>query len=130
MLLITQPPAIQTAQFTISLNFGAGTTTVATATGDLIIDAITLYCSVAGAGLTSLAIQTNQTTNYVVLNSTDGAVANLTAGKVIATTWTQAQPFFLLSGQLIQRTIAGTGTNGTIIMSVRYRGVTTTGSLA
>ena len=114
-------PLEQIKEVTLDLSQAANTYDAITASGDVMIHNITLYVTVSGATFTSLAVQSNQTTAVTILNSTDGARANITAGKNLATTLAQTAPWSLRSGQKIQYTIAGSTGTGTVKMAVFYR---------
>lgn len=108
--------------FTVNLAQAAGTYDLCTASGgDVLIDLynLGLFCTVAGATFTSVAIQTNDTTPAVILTSTEGGVANITAGKNI----TRAVTFnaiVLTSGKKIQYTIVGTTGTGTMKAGISF----------
>lgn len=119
-LLYTTEFGIRVRSFTANLNQAAATYDLATAASDLVVVGACLYMATAAAGLTSVAIQTDTTTNYQILSAADGALVNLTGGKVIATTWTQGQPFYLPSGKKVQYTIVGTSSGGSMVVSLLY----------
>lgn len=108
---------------TVDLSKAAGTYDLFTATNDVVIWAAALYCTVVGATFTSCTIQTNSTTNFVILNSTDGAVANFTAGKNMAITWTQVQKIVVPNGLKVQYTMAGSTGTGTAKLYLNYYSV-------
>lgn len=115
------PTADLIAQATVDLSRAAGTYDLFTASnGDVLIWSASLYCTVVGATFTSCAIQTNSTTNFVILNTTDGAVANFTAGKNMTITWAQVQKILVRSGSKVQYTMAGTTGSGTAILTLNY----------
>lgn len=91
----------------IDLHQGAASYDLATASGgDVLIESLTVRPRIAvggGSGLTSISVQTNDTTNQVIISSTQGALANLTAHNQLA--WTGA--LHLVSGQKLQYTING-----------------------
>lgn len=116
-------------EFTANLGQAAATYDLATASGDLIITSVTLYITVAGAGLTSVALQSNSTVPFIVLAAADGLLAALLAGKTLPTTWTQTQGFGLRSGQKLQYTIVGAGAAGTMKADVTFLPVTAGASL-
>lgn len=101
----------------------AGTTTLLTATGDVLVTVNRFYQITAGATFTSLAIQTNDTTAFALMTSTEGLVANLTAAKNI-TTANVTSPFLLKSGKAIQMTLVGATGTGTGTLSLQYVPVT------
>jgi hypothetical protein len=109
------------ATFTLDLSHAAGTFDLCTATGgDIVIWGMALFCTVVGATWTSVAVQTNDTTNFVLLNATDGARANFTAGKNVPITWAQVQKCHLRSGQKIQYTMVGSTGSGTALATFMY----------
>lgn len=107
--------------FTLNLAQAASTYTAATcnSTGGVEILGVDFYCTVAGATFTSVSVQTNDTTAVEFLSSTEGGVANLTAGKNIAKAFTG--PTYLHTSKLIRYTIVGSTGTGTLLMIVRYQ---------
>lgn len=109
-------------EFTLNLAQAAGTYDLCTASGgDVLIDLynLSLFCTVAGATFTSVAVQTNDTTPAVILTAVEGGVANITAGKNI----TRAVTFgaiLLRSGQKIQYTIDGSTGTGTVVAGISF----------
>lgn len=103
--------------FSMNLAQVAGTYDLFTADGIVTIDSIEFYNDVAGAGLTSVAAQTNDGTPETLLAAVP--VASLTGG-VNLTPYTG--PLVLGDGKKGQYTIVGNGTAGTIIALVRYHG--------
>lgn len=97
----------------------AGTYTLLTATGDVLVTANRFYQITAGATFTSLAIQTNDTTAFALMTSTEGLVTNLTAAKNI-TTANVGSPFLLRSGQTITMILAGSTGTGTGTLGIQY----------
>ena len=100
------------------------TYTLATATGDVVIDPTSspFYVdSAAAAPLTSVAVVSNQTNPVTMLTTAEGAVANLIAQKTLAHAY--ATPFILRSGQLLQYVIAGGdwGVGAQVTVEIRYR---------
>lgn len=113
----TQRPKTKT--FNVSLNQAAGTYDVCTASGgDVFINDIVIKTTTAATGLTSITVQTNNTTPVSLLDST--ALASLTADKQQAAANT---PLLLESGQKIQMTIVGVGTGGNLKIAVSYLSV-------
>jgi hypothetical protein len=108
------------SDFTMNLAQAAATYTLCTAVGDVCIWGMGVFCTVAGTNWTSVTIQTNDTTNFVFMNSTEGARANFTAGKNVSITWAQVQKPLVRSGQLVQYTIAGTTGVGTARVQIYY----------
>lgn len=108
--------------FTANLAQAAGTYDLCTATGgDVLIDMynISLYVATAGATFTSVSFQTNQTNPTVILTSTEGAVANLTAQKNLVRAVTVGS-LLLKSGQKLQYTIAGATGTGSIQVAIAF----------
>lgn len=102
--------------FSFSMNQAAGTYTIGTVSGgDIVIQSIIPYVSVAGVGLTSVAVQTDDTTVTTILATT--LLAALTGGKNLAILNT---PFYLPSGKHIQGTIVGAGSGGNLQLAVLY----------
>ncbi len=106
---ILAPTAIgrlQIAPTTIDLNQAAGTYTLFTGTTeDVVLEELVIRMPniVCGGALTSISIQTDDTTPQVIISAADGVVANLTAEAQLA--WTGA--ILIKAGTLIQLTIAG-----------------------
>lgn len=97
---------------------GAGTTyDVATVSGGAIelISAVA-YVGTAVTGLTTLAVQTNNTVPVVLLAAT--VAGSLTADLSLTPFVTRIR---LASGKKIQYTVVGTGTAGTMFLVVEYR---------
>jgi hypothetical protein len=113
-------PNIMCGSYAVNLAQAAGTYDLATAGGDLLILQVGLYCLTAGVTWTSAAIQTDDTTPFVIMNATEGARANFTAAKNVAITWTQVQKPILVSGKKLQLTMAGSTGTGTARLSVLY----------
>lgn len=115
--------AYKTKQFTANLAQAAATYTLATcnSTGGIIILGMDIYCSVAGATFTAVQLKTNDTTAVIFLDATEGAVANLTAGKNIAKAWTPTT--YLHLSKLIQYVITGSTGTGTLLVNIRYQPV-------
>lgn len=110
----TFPTFDRIADFTLNLAQAAASYDLCTATGgDVLIWGMGLFCTVAGATWTSVTVQTDDTTNFVFVDATQGARANFTAGKNVAITWPQVQKPLLRSGQKIRYTIAGSTGTGT-----------------
>lgn len=117
---------IQAAQpqiFTTSLNLNqaAATYDIATASGEVIIVGVALRVGTAAGGLTSVSIQTNDTTPFEIMSAATGAIGNLTAQRTIITDWLQANPWILSTGKKLQYTIVGAGNAGTIACSILFR---------
>lgn len=104
------------ALLTANLNQTGATYTAGTVSGgDILIKSITPFVSIAATGLTSVVIQTNNTTSDAILAST--LLASLTGGKNLTVLST---PIYLPSGKLITYTIVGNGTGGQINLAVEY----------
>lgn len=102
--------------FTANLAQAAGNYTLATATGgDVLITKIQPFVVSAAGGLTSITLQSNNTTPDTVLTSTLAAV--LTSGKNLTALVT---PFVLPSTKAIQYSIVGTGNAGSLTVAVEY----------
>lgn len=112
---------IKTKTFTANLAQAAATYDLATcnATGGVVIHDIQIYVATAGATLTSVAIQTNDTTSVAILSAVEGAVANLTVGKNVAKAFTG--PTYLHTSKKIQFTLVGTTGTGSLLVIVRYQ---------
>jgi hypothetical protein len=108
-------------QFTANLAQAAGTydLAVANATGGVVIHDVQIYVATVGATLTSVAIQTNDTTPVIMLTAIEGAVANLTVGKNVAKVFTG--PTYLHTSKKIQYTIVGVTGTGSLLVTVRYQ---------
>lgn len=112
---------IKTAYLTFDLAQAAGTYDLGTvAGGDIFILMIALYNSIAGGGLTSVAITTNDTTPTAIL-ATAFPLAGLTGGLNLALF---NAPFVLPSEKKIQGIIVGAGSAGMINLAVRYQPLT------
>lgn len=124
------PPLQREVAF--SLNQAAATYTLFTAVGDVVVEGLSIYCTAAaGAPLTSVTIQTNQTTPYIFLTIVEGAVGNLLAQSNLAMA-SQATGIMpqVRTGQLIQATIAGgASATGVLQVVVRWRPLSGNGLL-
>lgn len=105
----------QTKSFTANLAQNAATYDLATASADVVIKSITTFVSTAATGLTSITLQSNNTTSDVVLAST--LLASLTIGKNLTPV---SLPFVLPSTKKIQYTIVGNGSAGALTVIVEY----------
>jgi hypothetical protein len=114
-------PTSKTADTTANLSQPAGTYDLATASADLLIETASILVTTAGSGFTRVSIETNDATPFAVLSSGDGAVANLTAGRQLQTTWHQGQPILLRAGQKLQYTIQGATGVGALRCVFQYR---------
>lgn len=111
---------VKTAYLTFNIGQAAGTYDLGTVSGgDILILQVAPYNSVAGAGLTSASIQTNDTGVTTILATT--LLAALTGGLNLSLFNT---PFVLPSGKKIQGTVVGIGSAGTIKLAVRYQPLT------
>ncbi len=122
---------VRSATTTISLNQIAGTYDLFTGTTQNINMEkliIRMPDAAAGGALTSISIQTNDTTPQVFISSLLGAVANLTAQAQLATN----SPITIATGKKIQLTIAGGAHGSAYVCTVEvfYRAVTAGGYLA
>lgn len=123
----------QIAQFTANLAQAAATYDLCTATnGDVNIDVrgLSIYVATAGAVLTSVAIQTNQTNNTALLSAVEGAVANLLAQKNLVRAIPTIGGLLLKSGQKLQYTLVGATGSGSLNVTVPYMPVTAGATLA
>lgn len=116
---------------TIDLNQAAGPYDLFTGTTNpVLIDSLIIRCpdAAAGGSLTSISIQSNDSTPQVLISSSDAPVANLTAQAQIA--WTGE--CYLDTGKKIQLTIAGGATGASYVCTVAatYKAVASGGSLA
>ena len=112
---------VRAKTFTINLAQAAATYDLATVntSGGIVIQDVQIYCSTVGAVLTSVSIQSNDTTAVQVLSAVEGAVANLTGGKNIAKAFTG--PTYLHTSKKLQYTIVGATGSGTLLVIVRYQ---------
>lgn len=107
--------------FTANLAQAAGTydLAIASAAGGVVIQDIQVYVATAGATLTSVAVQTNDTTPVTMLSAVEGALANLTVGKNVAKAFTG--PTYLHTSKKIQYTLVGVTGTGSLLVVVRYQ---------
>lgn len=107
-------------EFALNVLQAAATYDICTATGgDIYIKSAKVYVGTAITNLTSLSVQTNSTTAFNIMTSTEGLLAGLTADKMITTVF--AGPLMLASGKKIQFTIVGTTPGaGTCKLVVEY----------
>lgn len=116
---------------TIDLNQAAATYDLFTGTNqDVLVEyfLIRMPDIVAGGALTSISIQTDDTTPQVFISSALGAVANLTAEAQLSCD----SPIMVKTGQKIQLTIAG-GAHGSTYscdVDVYYKALVQGGTLA
>lgn len=106
---------------------GAGTTyDLGTVSGGaILVLSATPYVGAAVTGLTTLAIQTNNTVAVPILAATAAAVLTIDLNLTPFTT-----RLYLASGKKIQYTVVGTGTAGTMFLAVEYRPLATGAVLA
>jgi hypothetical protein len=108
-------PLLAVTSFNAAQNVGAYTVLTASSQ-DVWVDSCAFYVSTTVTGLTSVTLQTDDTTATTVLNTV--LVAALTGGKPL-TSYTG--PLYLPSGKHIQASVVGTnGTAGTIKVVCRY----------
>lgn len=117
------PPDTQVIKakvFTMNLAQAAATYDLATcnAVGGVKIIDITFYVTVVGATFTSVSCQTNNTTADEFLSAAEGAVANITASKILKKYTTGS---YLHTSLKIQYTIVGATGSGTVLVIVRYQ---------
>lgn len=101
--------------YPVPLNRNAGTYDICQGMGpgEVMITQFCIYCKVTGADLTSVRIHTNDATQNEILSAQDGAVANLTGGKLIKA---GNMPFILTNGSKLQVTQVGNGTAGDLVV--------------
>lgn len=109
-------PTFQTTKYVANLSQVANTYTLCTANGgDIYIIGYAVYSPTAPTGLTSVSVQSNNTTPVTLLTST--LLAALTADNTLS----QADNnFYLPSGKSLKYTIVGNGTGGTLNVVVQY----------
>ena len=122
---------LQIKATTIELNQAAGAKDLFTGTDqDVVIEKLTIRIpvDVSAGTMTSLSIQTDDTTNQVFISAADGAKANLTAQAQLG--WTGVT--LLKATKKIQLTIAGAATGIACSCDViaEYRAVVSGGYLA
>lgn len=107
--------------FTLNLALGAGTYDMASvnAIGGIVIQDINVYVLAAGSLLTSISIQTNDSTPVVILSAAEGALANLTVGKNVTKVF--VGPSYLHTSKKIQYSIIGLTGSGFLLVAVRYQ---------
>jgi hypothetical protein len=121
----------QIATATIDLNQAAATYDLLTGTTqNVMVEKLIIRMPdlAAGGALTSISIQTDDSTPQVFISSVLGAVANLTAQAQLASN----SPVIIATGKKIRLTIAG-GAHGvaySCVVTVMYRAVTAGGYLA
>jgi hypothetical protein len=116
---------------TIDLNQAAATYNIFTGSAqNVLVESLVIKMPdiIAGGALTSISIQTDDSTPQVFISSALGAVANLTAEAQLSST----APIVIIPGQKIQLTIAG-GAHGVAYVCdviVNYRAISDGGYLA
>lgn len=121
-------------QKVLDLNQAAGTYDLFTATGqDIVIEGLLIRMpnTAAGGALTSISIQSNDSTAQIFISASDGIVANLTAEAQLA--WaSQGAEVIIAAGKKIQLTIAGgaTGVEYLTTTTVKYHPLKSGGYLA
>jgi hypothetical protein len=126
--LLSNKARIATA--TIDLNQAAGTYDLFTGTTqNVLVEKLVIRMpdAAAGGALTSISIQTDDSTPQVFISSVLGAVANLTAQAQLAS----SSPVVIATGKRIRLTIAGgaTGVAYSCTVTVMYRAITAGGYL-
>lgn len=114
------------SRFTADLTQAAGTYDLCTASGGgVLIDlqALAIYVATAGSTLTSVSIQTNQSSITTILSAAEGVVANLIAQKNLVRAIPIIGGLYLASGQKLQYTISGLTGSGSLLITVPYRAV-------
>lgn len=106
---------LRSVLLSFNLAQAAATYNIATASGNVLVKSVTPFMSVAGVGLVTAALATDNTTVDVIMAAT--AVASLTAGKNLTPF---ATSFYLPTGKHLTGTIVGTGSAGTMLLLVEY----------
>ena len=114
---------------TVNIAQAANTYDITTATGDVMIERFYVYVATAGATMTSVSIQTNDTTPFVLLSAVEWAVANLVAGANLNPA-NKNNVFKLATGKKLQFTIVGATGTGSLQLWVVRRPVTLSASLS
>lgn len=108
----------KTKAFTMNIAQVAGTYDLFTVSGGSVdILGIDFYTVVAGVGLTSVSLQSNDAVVTTFLSSINGAIANLLIGAQLTRF---ASTTVLPSTKKAQYTIVGTGSAGSVTAVVRY----------
>lgn len=124
---------LQALSFTANLAQAAGTYDLCTATGgDVLVDIqeLAIYVATAGATLTSVSIQTNQSNLTTILSAVEGAVANLISQKNLVRAIPVIGGLLLKSGQKIQYTIVGLTGTGSLLVAIPFMPLITGAVLA
>jgi hypothetical protein len=120
-------------EFTIDLSQAAGTYDICEADGDILVEQFNTYVSQAGSTFTYATIQTNDDTALFLIDSTDGAVGNLTLGNQIFVNYAplmmNGKSFRLESGKKLQYTINGDTGSGEIKLVLKYREISASAEL-
>jgi len=128
---ITRSKINKIAEFTADLIRAAGTYDLCTASGDVHINLadIAVYVRIAGATITSVSIQTNQTNPTIILSAAEGAVANLLVEKNLTRAIAGCQSITLRSGQKLQYTIIGLTGSGELKVVIPFLAITPAANL-
>lgn len=124
---------MQAMPFTANLAQAAGTYDLCTVTGgDVVLDLqkFSVYVATAGATLTSVSIQTDQTNPTTLLSAAEGALANLVAQKNLVRATPAVGGLLLKSGQKVRYTIVGLTGSGSLTVTVPFLTITAGASLA
>jgi hypothetical protein len=127
------PTALQAVTLTANLAQAAATYDLGTVSGgNIVIDIqrLAIYVATAGATLTSVSIQTNQTNATTILSAAEGAVANLIAQKNLVRAIPVIGGLFLASGQKLQYTIVGVTGTGSLTVAVPFMALTAGATIA
>ena len=119
-----QTPYGACQEFTANLAQAAATYDLCTASGDVLIYRAGIYVQTVGATFTSVSIQSNGTTAWIILSALDGALANIASQRSMPTTWSQEDPLSLRSGQKIQYTLLGATGTGSLRVQLAYHPIT------
>ena len=87
--------------------------------GDIYIEDVLIYSSIAATDLTSVSILTDDTIPFIIMDSAEGVAENLVAEKTLKTTTSQ-KSFYLASGKKIQYIVEDTGTWSAYVL-IKYR---------
>jgi len=119
------PPLLLSKTF--SLNQAAGNHTLFTATGDVLIEKLSIYCDAAAAApLTDIVIDTTHTTPYVFMTIVEGDILLLAAqANVAMASQATGVACQLQNGQLVEVTIGGgASASGTLTAVALWRPLT------
>lgn len=112
---------------TANLAQAAGSYTLWTASGDVLIERMAFLVTTAATLLTSVAVTNSETTVLPYLSAANGALAALLAGASLAP---YQGPTILRSGKLIQYTLLGLTGTGVMRVVAVWRPLTAGASLA